>query len=109
MRVFGNADIIALDTNRERLNMALEYGADYTVQVDDDYISEVLTLTDNEGVETIIDLVGQTQTHADSMKMLRKGGSYFVIGYGGELKVPSLDMVNNEFNIIGNLVGNYTE
>lgn len=52
MRVFGNADIIALDTNRERLNMALEYGADYTVQVDDDYISEVLTLTDNEGVDS---------------------------------------------------------
>lgn len=109
MREFGNADIIALDKNRERLDMALEYGADEAVEAKEGFISEVLALSENEGVETIIDLVGQTQMHADSMKMLKKGGSYFVIGYGGELRVPSLDIVNNEYNIIGNLVGNYTE
>lgn len=109
MREFGNADIIALDLNRERLDMALDYGADHSVLGGDDAVSKIMELSDGNGIETIIDLVGTDQTHSDSMKMLRKGGSYFVIGYGGALYVPSLDIINNEFNIIGNLVGNYNE
>ncbi|MBO8173553.1 MAG: NAD(P)-dependent alcohol dehydrogenase [Bacillaceae bacterium] len=109
MRELGNSDIIAVDINDERLNMALEYGADEAVRADDGLVSQVQGLTGNEGADIIVDLVGSDQTHADSMQMLRKGGSYFVIGYGGELKVPSLNMINNEFNIIGNLVGNYVE
>lgn len=109
MREFGNADIIALDTDKNRLDMALEYGADEGVLGGENAISEVQKLSGGKGVETIIDLVGTNQTHADSMKMLRKGGNYFVIGYGGALHVPSLDVINNEFNIIGNLVGNYNE
>ncbi|MFD1363304.1 NAD(P)-dependent alcohol dehydrogenase [Lentibacillus salinarum] len=77
MREFGNADIIALDMNKERLDMALEYGADKGILGGDDAISEVRKLSEDKGVETIIDLVGTDQTHADSMKMLRKGGNYF--------------------------------
>lgn len=109
MREFGSADIIAIDLNQERLDMAMAYGADHGVLGGDDAVSKINELSDGKGIETIIDLVGTNQTHADSMKMLRKGGSYFVIGYGGALNVPSLDIINNEFNIIGNLVGNYNE
>jgi NAD+-dependent secondary alcohol dehydrogenase Adh1 len=109
MREFGQADIIAMDTNDERLNMALEYGADDGVRGGQNAIAEIRKLTHNKGVDVIIDFVGTDETHADSMKMLRKGGSYFVVGYGGALHVPSLDIINNEFNIIGNLVGNYNE
>ncbi|QQK76486.1 NAD(P)-dependent alcohol dehydrogenase [Salicibibacter cibarius] len=110
MREFGNSDIIALDTNEERLNMALEYGADHGVVAKDGMIEEVLNLSNNgNGIDLIIDLVGEDDTHANSMKMLKKGGSYFVVGYGGVLHVPSLDVINNEFSIIGSLVGNYNQ
>ena len=109
MREMGNAEIIAIDQNEHRLNMALEYGADQGVLAGDRVVSDVRGLTRNVGVDLIIDFVGTDETHAKSMEMLRKGGTYFVVGYGGALKVPSLNIINNEFNIIGNLVGNYNE
>ncbi|GGE29658.1 alcohol dehydrogenase [Marinithermofilum abyssi] len=109
MRELGNADIIALDVDKQRLNMAMDLGADYAVQANNQMISEVRNLTKGQGVDIIIDLVGTDKTHADSMQMMRKGGYYFVVGYGGTVKIPSLDIINNEFNIIGNLVGNYND
>ena len=33
----------------------------------------------------------------------------YVIGYGGEVKIPTLDFVGGEKNIIGNIVGTYTD
>lgn len=109
MREMGSADIIAFDQNDERLNMALDYGADQAVRAGTNAVRDVRALTNNQGVDVIIDFVGTDETHVSSMQMLRKGGTYFVVGYGGVLKVPSLDIINNEFNIIGNLVGNYNE
>ncbi|MCQ6267784.1 NAD(P)-dependent alcohol dehydrogenase [Fictibacillus sp. WQ 8-8] len=109
MRELGNADIIAVDRDEGRLAMALDLGASHTVIADKDMISQVKTLTDEKGVDIIIDFVGTDQTHEDSMKMLRKGGHYFVVGYGGTVKVPSLNIINNEYSIIGSLVGNYTD
>jgi NAD+-dependent secondary alcohol dehydrogenase Adh1 len=41
--------------------------------------------------------------------MTRPGGSYFVIGYGGTLTIPTLDIISTERNIVGNIVGTYNE
>ena len=35
--------------------------------------------------------------------------SNFVIGYGGEVAAPTLDFVAGEKNIIGNIVGTYSD
>jgi NAD+-dependent secondary alcohol dehydrogenase Adh1 len=41
--------------------------------------------------------------------MTRPAGSYFVIGYGGDLRIPTLDFVAGEKNVVGNIVGTYTD
>jgi len=41
--------------------------------------------------------------------MTAPGGSYFVIGYGGQLEIPTLDIISTERNIIGNIVGTYND
>jgi NAD+-dependent secondary alcohol dehydrogenase Adh1 len=41
--------------------------------------------------------------------MLRRAGNYYVIGYGGELQVPTIDIISTEINFIGNLVGSYND
>jgi NAD+-dependent secondary alcohol dehydrogenase Adh1 len=43
------------------------------------------------------------------MAMLRRAGSYFVIGYGGALNVPTIDIISTEINFVGNLVGTYND
>jgi len=41
--------------------------------------------------------------------MTRPAGSYFVIGYGGDFRAPTLDFVAGEKNVVGNIVGTYTD
>jgi NAD+-dependent secondary alcohol dehydrogenase Adh1 len=41
--------------------------------------------------------------------MTAPGGSYFVIGYGGTLHIPTLDIISTERNVIGNIVGTYND
>jgi NAD+-dependent secondary alcohol dehydrogenase Adh1 len=41
--------------------------------------------------------------------MLGAGGSYFVVGYGDTLSVPTIQMVLTETSYIGNLVGSYID
>jgi len=109
MRELGNASITVIDRSVERLEMAMGMGAENAVRADERAVDQVRQLTKGLGADLIVDFVGTDQTHRDCMQMLRKGGTYSVVGYGGLLQVPSLGIINNEFNIVGNLVGTYNE
>jgi NAD+-dependent secondary alcohol dehydrogenase Adh1 len=41
--------------------------------------------------------------------MLRRAGSYSIIGYGGTLSVPTIDIIAAEVSFVGNLVGTYND
>ncbi|SNR24031.1 hypothetical protein SAMN06272737_101205 [Blastococcus mobilis] len=41
--------------------------------------------------------------------MTRRAGDYHVVGYGEDIRVPTIDIISTEINIIGNLVGSYTD
>ena len=41
--------------------------------------------------------------------MTRAMGSYYVVGYGEDIQIPTFDLVITERNIIGNLVGTWAE
>jgi len=41
--------------------------------------------------------------------MTGRAGSYFVIGYGGQVQIPTLDIISTERNIVGNIVGTFNE
>ena len=57
----------------------------------------------------VLDFVAEEGAENEGFAMTRPGGSYFVIGYGGTLVVPTLDVISTERNIIGNIVGTYNE
>lgn len=109
MRVMCSATVIAVDTNDGRLNMALDLGADHGVRAGDGAVDQVRRLTGGRGADIVLDFVGNDVTHQHAIAMLRKGGTYSIVGYGGQVRVPSLAMISNELTIAGNLVGNYSE
>jgi len=41
--------------------------------------------------------------------MTRRAGSHFVVGYGGTINIPTIDVISTERNVIGNLVGSYND
>ena len=46
---------------------------------------------------------------ARGLAMTRNGGTYYIVGYGGKIELPTIDMVTSEKTIVGNLVGTYPE
>ena len=41
--------------------------------------------------------------------MTRNNGFYYIVGYGGKIDIPTIDMITSEKTIVGNLVGTYAE
>jgi NAD+-dependent secondary alcohol dehydrogenase Adh1 len=103
------AEIVVIDPSEQALALAGELGADATVRADGKQVDAVLELTDGAGAEVVIDFVGENGAIADGVAMLRQAGSYFVIGYGENIDVPTIDIISREINFIGNLVGSYND
>jgi NAD+-dependent secondary alcohol dehydrogenase Adh1 len=110
LRALTPAEIIVIDPSEEALALAGELGADRTVKVDGSkHVDTIMELTDGKGAEAIVDFVGERGAIEDGVAMLRDAGSYFVIGYGENINVPTIDIISREINFIGNLVGSYND
>jgi NAD+-dependent secondary alcohol dehydrogenase Adh1 len=109
LKALTPAEIIVVDPSERARALAGEIGADTTVAADGTHVDTILEMTDGRGAEAVIDFVGEGSAIADGVAMLRDAGSYFVIGYGGKLDVPTIDVISREINFIGNLVGSYND
>ncbi|HEY7145815.1 MAG TPA: NAD(P)-dependent alcohol dehydrogenase [Streptosporangiaceae bacterium] len=101
--------IIVADRNPEALKLAAELGAQHTVVADGGQVGAVAELTGGRGAEVVLDFVAEQGAEADGFAMTAPAGSYYVIGYGGTMHVPTLDIISTERNIIGNIVGTYND
>jgi NAD+-dependent secondary alcohol dehydrogenase Adh1 len=103
------AEIIVVDRSAEALALSAQLGADHVVQADGSHVAAVLALTGGDGAEVVIDFVGEGSAVQDGIAMLRRAGDYYVVGYGGLLQIPTIDIISTEINFIGNLVGSYND
>jgi len=94
--------------NPDALKLAEQLGARHTVVADGGQVAAVQDLTGG-GAEVVLDFVAEQGAEQDGFAMTRPAGSYFVIGYGGTVHIPTLDIISTERNIIGNIVGTYNE
>ena len=101
--------IIVVDRNPDALKLAGQLGAAHTVVADGAHVDAVRDLTGGKGAHVVLDFVAEQGAEADAWNMTAPGGSDFVIGYGGTLTIPTLDIISTERNIIGNIVGTYNE
>jgi NAD+-dependent secondary alcohol dehydrogenase Adh1 len=109
LRALTPAEIVVVDRSEGALALAKSIGAHYTVLADGSHVQQVLDLTDGNGAEVVIDFVGERGAEHDGVAMLRRAGSYFVIGYGGAINVPTIDIISTEINFVGNLVGTFND
>jgi NAD+-dependent secondary alcohol dehydrogenase Adh1 len=109
LKAMTPAEIIVIDPSEPALALAREVGADQAFKVDGTHVDKVRELTDGLGAEAIIDFVGEKGAIEDGIAMVRDGGFYYVIGYGENINVPTIDMISREISFIGNLVGTYTD
>ena len=103
------ARIVVVDRNPDALALAEKIGATATVLADGDQVEAVKELTGGAGAHVVFDYVAEQGAEMDGWNMTAAGGSYYVIGYGGELRIPTLDLISTERNVVGNIVGTYTD
>ncbi len=103
------AEIIAVDRSDLALELAKDCGADQIVKADGNEVEAVLALTGGAGAEAVIDFVGEGDSVANGLKMTRNAGYYYIVGYGGKVEIPTMDMIISEKTIVGNLVGTYPD
>ncbi len=109
LKALTPAEIIVVDRSPQALALTQSWGADHTVLADGKHVDKVKEITDGRGAEAVIDFVGEQGAEHEAVKMLRRAGSHYIIGYGGALNVPTIDIISTEINFIGNLVGTYND
>jgi NAD+-dependent secondary alcohol dehydrogenase Adh1 len=109
LKALTPAEIIVVDPSERALALAGELGADHTVKADGTQRDTVAEITDGYGAEAIIDFVGEKGAIEDGIAMVRNAGFYYVIGYGENIDIPTIDVISREISFIGNLVGTYND
>ena len=102
------ARVIAVDQEPGARALAKDLGADIVLDGGPDLIEQVKDATSG-GSHVVIDFVGELGVENVCWKLLRQGGELIVVGYGGTIEVPTVELVVNEIKIGGSLVGDYTE
>jgi NAD+-dependent secondary alcohol dehydrogenase Adh1 len=103
------AELIVVDKSDLALGLAKESGAHHTIKADGNETEAVLELTQGRGAEAVIDFVGEGGAIAQGLAMTRNAGYYYIVGYGGRIEIPAIEMIITEKTIVGNLVGTYAE
>ena len=108
LKAMTPAQVIAVDASQDALKLALKCGADHVVTSDGQQGQQVRSLT-GPGADAVFDFVGEDNTIGDSVGMLRPGGTYYLVGYGGTVTLPTMQLVLGEITVAGNLIGTNTD
>jgi propanol-preferring alcohol dehydrogenase len=89
--VLAGARVIATSRRLERLNAAKKYGV-IPVNTSTQKLEEVvMDLTNGQGVDMVVDNIGNSQSVAQGLSILRPGGKFLVVAYLDEFfQVPSM-------------------
>ena len=108
---YAGATVIASTSTAEKMERARELGADHVVNYrDDNWVEQVINLTEGRGVDVAQDLVG-AMTWADSLRTLARNGRLVVCGsHSGKsfnLRIPQI--YHRQLSILGSNGGTYNE
>lgn len=89
----GAKRIFAMSRHEDRQKLALEFGAtDIIAERGDDAVAKVKELTNNAGVDAVLECVGSEQSNEEAMKLGRPGA---IIGRVGLPHEPKMDMAQS--------------
>jgi threonine dehydrogenase-like Zn-dependent dehydrogenase len=88
----GNVIVTGIAADARKLELARQYGADHTIDVDnEDVLERVKQATDGAGVDVVVDTSPYaTKPIVDAIKMVRRGGTIVLAGMKGYKAIPDL-------------------
>jgi L-iditol 2-dehydrogenase len=93
-----------------QVNLAKKFGADHVLQASHtDIAHKIEIITQNRGVDSVIDTVGAAQTFSEATQIIRKGGTICLVGgYTDSLKLFMTPIVSKELQIRGSSCYGYS-
>jgi NAD+-dependent secondary alcohol dehydrogenase Adh1 len=108
LKAMTQAQVIAVDTSEDAVKLALDCGADHGVTGGGQPARQVRDLT-GSGADAVFDFVGEDATIGESVAMLRPGGTYYLVGYGGTVTLPTIPLILGEISLVANLIGTHRD
>ena len=103
LRAAGCGNIIAVDLEDEKLELAVKLGADFTINAAQSNIAEeVNKLTDGLGADVAMEVVGNTPAVNAAIGSLRKGGVLTLVGnLAPKIEFPLQEVVTRQISLFG--------
>jgi NAD+-dependent secondary alcohol dehydrogenase Adh1 len=108
LRALSAVRILAVEISATARRLAEDLGVDGVIDGGQGPVERVQELTGGAGADAVLDFVAEGDVPGQAMAMLRPGGAYVVIGYGGTLEVPTMEFLT-EKRVIGNVGGTSAE
>ena len=100
----GAAKVIALDNVPDRLEMALQFGADLVIDISqcdrEAVIKQVRDATPPDGADVVVEVCGVPDVVPDGVSMLRIGGRYALVG----LVSPQANFTLDGYDLVKKLI-----
>jgi alcohol dehydrogenase len=108
--LYGAAQVIAIDLDQNRLDLAKQVGATSCISSEaDDWKEQVLSLTDGYGVDVAVEAVGTPATFDMCIQLVRPGGNVANVGvHGKSVQLDLQDLWIKNINISMGLVNTTT-
>ena len=105
LRASGCGQIIAVDIDPDRLNLACRLGANRGLLSDSpDIVQQILRFTDNRGADIVFDVVGIAPTVKLAVQSARKRGIVTLIGnLAPSVELPLQTVVTRGLTLLGSL------
>jgi L-iditol 2-dehydrogenase len=102
-RVAGCSKVFVADIDTTRLQSAMELGADETICASGaELVEETLRLTEQRGVDLVLEAVGRNQTIDAAIDCVRKGGTVTLIGnITPQVNLPLQKVVSRQIRLQG--------
>ena len=96
------ARVIAVDIESKRLELAVSFGAEETLNpADGDVVDTVKTLTNGKGADRSIDCSGSSQGRLHAVRATRTWGTTCFVGEGNDVTIDvSKDLIQKQMTII---------
>lgn len=105
-KAFGADEVYAFDTDDGKLDIARQTGADHVFNVTEaDYLQRFMALTNNAGLEVVVESSGNAAGIANAMPLAMKGASVLLLGIPyGDVAFPRENfekIIRNELTLVG--------
>ncbi len=113
LKIAGAEHIIAVDTDKNKAELALQFGADQFIDPLTDNVNEiVLASTNGRGVDLAIEVVGTSPAINTAISNVRKGGAVTLVGnLSAKAEIPLQQIVTKQISLQGScaICGEYED